>query len=86
MEVEATRAETHPRRILSLHFHAQIDGPELTSADVEKALNLSLAKYCSVTLSLDRSVTLFASFTLNGVPGDEWSVDRNSAIYESPTP
>lgn len=84
MEVEADRAETHPRRILSLHFHAQIDGTELTAAEIERALNLSLTKYCSVTLSLDRSVELFASFTLNGVPGQEWQVERNEAIYAAP--
>lgn len=85
MEIEATRAETHPRRILSLHFHVQIDGDEIATVDIEKALNLSLSKYCSVTLSLDRSVTIQASYTLNGVPGIEWVVERNLEIYSRPT-
>ncbi len=82
MEVEATRAETHPRRITSLHFHAQVEGPEMTPDMIEKALNLSLTKYCSVTLSLDRSVILRASYTCNGQPGVEWEVGRNAEIYQ----
>jgi putative redox protein len=81
MEVEATRAETHPRRVTSLHFHAQLDGPQLTADAVEKALTLSLTKYCSVSLSLDRSVKFKASYTVNGVPGQEWTVERNLEIY-----
>lgn len=81
MEIEATRAETHPRRILSLHFHVQVEGPDMTPDVIEKALNLSLTKYCSVTLSLDRSVVLRASYTCNGVPGQEWTVERNAEIY-----
>lgn len=82
MEVEANRAETHPRRIISLHFHAQVEGPEMTPDMIEKALNLSLTKYCSVTLSLDRSVVLRASYTCNGQPGVEWEVERNAEIYQ----
>ncbi len=81
MEVQATRAETHPRRLTSLHFHAQLDGQDLTPDSVEKALTLSLTKYCAVSLSLDRSVPFTASFTINGVPGAEWSVERNPSLY-----
>ncbi|MBK6765760.1 MAG: OsmC family protein [bacterium] len=81
MEVEATRAETHPRRLLSLHFHAQVEGPEMTPDAIEKAINLSLTKYCSVSLSLDRAVTFHASYTCNGVPGQEWQVERNMELY-----
>lgn len=81
MEVEALRAETHPRRIVSLHFHATFAG-ELTGDDITKAMNLSLTKYCSVSLSLDRSVEFKASYTCNGTPGPEWIVPRNLETYE----
>ncbi len=82
LEVEATRAETHPRRVTSLHFHAQIEGPNLPEDAVMKAMNLSLTKYCSVSLSLDRSIVFHASCTVNGVPHEAWTIERNAAIYE----
>lgn len=82
MELEATRAETHPRRLTSLHFHVQIEGPNLSEEAVMKAVNLSLTKYCSVSLSLDRSILFRASCTVNGVPHEEWTIERDAAIYE----
>ncbi|NUO18549.1 OsmC family protein [bacterium] len=81
LEVEAARAENHPRRLISLHFHAQVEGPALSSDAVSKALTLSLTKYCSVSLSLDRSITFKASCTVNGVPSEAWNIERNPDIY-----
>lgn len=80
MEVSVERAESHPKRILAIHFHATFAG-ELTGDDIVKALDLSLTKYCSVTLSLDRSVEIKASYTCNGTPGPEWIVPRNLETY-----
>lgn len=82
LELIATRAESHPRRLTSLHFHAQIDGPNLTEDAVIKAMNLSLTKYCSVSLSLDRSIDFHASCTINGLPHEAWTIERNAAIYD----
>lgn len=82
LEVEATRAETHPRRLTSIHFHALISGENLPADAVVKALTLSLSKYCSVSLSLDRSITFRASCTVNGVPLEAWNIERNEAIYD----
>lgn len=81
IEVEATRAELHPRRVTGLHFHIKADGQNLTTNDVEKAVNLSLTKYCGVSLSLDRSVKFKASCTVNGIPSQEWNIERNPEMY-----
>ncbi|MCB9367027.1 MAG: OsmC family protein [Calditrichaeota bacterium] len=81
MEVEATRAETYPKRILSLHFHAQVEGEDMTPDTIEKAFTLSLTKYCAVSLSLDRSVKFFCSYTCNGQPGREWEIERLPEHY-----
>jgi putative redox protein len=82
MEVEATRAESNPKILKSLCFHALVDGPGITFELMQRALELSLTKYCSVSLSLDRSVKFKARITLNGDRSETWEIPRNPAIFE----
>jgi putative redox protein len=82
LELEITRADSVPKIARMLHYHFHVDGPDLTFELVGRAIELSLTKYCSVALSLDRSVEFRGQITLNGEIGDAWEIERNAAIYE----
>jgi putative redox protein len=81
MEMDATRAESHPRRFTEVYYHAIIESSEATADFVRRALELSLTKYCSVALSLDRSVRLLVKFTLNGVEQETRQIARHPEVY-----
>jgi putative redox protein len=81
LTVEATRAEHAPRILRSLYFHVHLDGEDVPLESVRRAIELSLTKYCSVSLSLDRSVAFTARVTLNGHRSEEWSIPRDASIY-----
>lgn len=55
---------------------------EMEMEAVRRAVELSLTKYCSVSLSLDRSTRFFARITLNGTSGEPWEILRNFELYE----
>lgn len=59
VDVEGVRREEHPRRYESVHFRYQIAGAGLDSAKAERAVSLSVEKYCSVmhTLAADLAVS-----------------------------
>lgn len=52
VEVSGERREEHPRRYLSVHYRYQISGEGLDQDKAERAVTLSLEKYCSVLHSL----------------------------------
>jgi len=81
LELEGIRAETHPKIFREIHFHAIAEG-DVTPEQFKRAMELSLTKYCSVSLSLDRSIRFFAKFTLNGVEEPEWEIPRSDEFYE----
>lgn len=81
MQLDVSRAETTPRILRGICFHAIVDGADITVDLVRRALELSLTRYCSVSLSLDRSVTFFARITLNGVQGEKWEIPRDPSLY-----
>ena len=81
LDLEITRADSVPKIARALHYHFHVDGPDVTMDAVRRAIELSLTKYCSVALSLDRSVAFRAQITLNGETGDTWEIERNTAIY-----
>ncbi len=81
MEVDASRAETNPKILRGLCFHVKVDGPEITFEQVQRALDLSLTKYCSVSLSLDRSITFKARITLNGHRSETWEIARDETLF-----
>jgi putative redox protein len=82
LDLEITRADSVPKIARALHYHFHVDGPDLTFEAVGRAIELSLIKYCSAALSLDRSVAFQAQITLNGKTGTPWEIERNAAIYE----
>jgi len=82
LDLEATRAETQPRIVRALSFNAKVNGENISEDLVKRALELSLTKYCSVSLSLDRSVIFKARVTLNGVRGELFEIPRDAALYD----
>jgi putative redox protein len=54
LDVEAwgDRRDEHPRRYLALRFRFRVRGRGLEEANVRRAIDLSLEKYCSVLHSL----------------------------------
>jgi putative redox protein len=52
VEVEGERREEQPRRYVRLHCRYRLSGQDLDQAKAERAVSLSLEKYCSVMASL----------------------------------
>ncbi len=52
IEVTGVRREEEPRRYVELHYHFMVGGEGLAPEQAERAVSLSLEKYCSVTHSL----------------------------------
>jgi len=52
VEVEGTRRDEEPRRYTHITFRFRAAGPNLAWEQVERAVGLSLDKYCSVVHSL----------------------------------
>jgi putative redox protein len=82
IEIEALRRDPPPKIIRRLDYRLRINGSGLHEESVRRALELSLTKYCSVSLSLDRSVKFFAQITLNGSTGESWEVARFMEWFE----
>ena len=62
VRIEGTRAETEPRRFTRLRLGFELAGSGFTAAHVERALELSREKYCSVWHSLRQDIELETTF------------------------
>jgi len=56
IEVEGIRRDEHPKRYRSIALHFSMSGAALDRSKVERAVRLSLDKYCSVLHSLDPAI------------------------------
>ncbi|AOM82942.1 OsmC family protein [Salisediminibacterium beveridgei] len=65
-EVEAERAEEHPRKFTKIHIHYILEG-DVPEKKLARAIRLSKDEYCSVSHSLSAEIT--ASYSLNGKQG-----------------
>ncbi|MHC0036360.1 OsmC family protein [Pseudoneobacillus sp. C159] len=63
MEVEGERADEHPKRFTVIHIHYALEG-DLPEEKVVRAIELSKDKYCSVSHSLNATLTV--SYSING--------------------
>jgi putative redox protein len=65
-EVTAQRADEHPKTLTYVNIHYFLDG-DLDPDKARKAINLSLTKYCSVSIIVKRGgADLRYSLTVNG--------------------
>lgn len=70
VEVDAQRAtEEVPAVFTDMHVHYRLEG-EVDPDKVERAINLSLEKYCSVSHMLEATVDISYSFAVNGTEYD----------------
>jgi putative redox protein len=56
IDVTGTRRDQEPRRYTDLEFRFRVDGDGVDVAKVERAVALSIDKYCSVVASLDPDI------------------------------
>lgn len=66
VEVEGTRVETTPRRFSHILLSYHIDGEGIERVHAERALELSITKYCSVRDSLANDLAIEWTLVLNG--------------------
>lgn len=64
IRVESTRVTSTPRRLLSVTLHFTIAGQGIVQAKAERAVELSVEKYCSVRSSLARDIAVSWTVTL----------------------
>ena len=65
IDVDAESATEHPKVFTKIHLKYQFWGTNLKKENIEKAINLSQEKYCSVTAMLKQSVDISHSFEIN---------------------
>lgn len=68
MEVEAERADKHPKKVTKLHIHYALEG-DLPEDKVVRAIKLSKNTYCSVSHSLSAEISV--SYSINGNRGEQ---------------
>jgi putative redox protein len=61
--VDAERATEHPMVFTKIHVHYILEG-KLKKENVEKAIALSMDKYCSVTHMLNSTATITHSYEI----------------------
>lgn len=64
VQLSAERAETIPKVFTKLHLHFDVTGIDLSEKQVERAVQLSADKYCSVSLMLAAAVIVSHSFSV----------------------
>ena len=64
IRLNADVAEEHPQVFTAIHIEYVISGENISPADVERAIELSTTKYCSVSAMLRASVAITHSFTI----------------------
>jgi putative redox protein len=70
VEISAERATEIPKVFTKIHLHYRIKGRDLSAKQVERAINLSAEKYCSVTKMLEKTAQMTHDFELLGTPVD----------------
>ena len=70
VEVNAERATEAPKVFTSIHIHYILHG-DLKEEKVKQAIDLSMEKYCSVSIMLKKSVEITHSFEIRGVRWNE---------------
>ena len=64
VEIQAERADAIPAVFTKIHLHFVVEGHEVKESLVERAVNLSADKYCSVSIMLGKAVEITHSFAV----------------------
>jgi len=81
VDVMATRRAEFPRRVMTLELTFTVDGPKIEAAQAERAIALSIEKYCSVAASLAGDIELTTILVLNGKRGEPVTQPMFSATF-----
>jgi putative redox protein len=65
--IEAKRLDTVPKLFSDIHLHFIIEGSDISTKHVERAVSLSADKYCSVALMLNKSVNISHDFEIKAL-------------------
>lgn len=69
VEAIGERVDTIPRKFRHITLNFFIDGPAIDRVQAERAIDLSVNKYCSVKDSLDPDIPVVWNLSLNGQSG-----------------
>ncbi len=64
MNIKANVSDDHPQVFTDIHLEYVFYGEGIDPADVERAIELSLTKYCSLTAMLRKSVNITHSYRI----------------------
>jgi putative redox protein len=64
INIKAEQQEEHPQVFTKIHLEFMFYGNNIAEKDVERAIELSQTKYCSVTVMLQKSVEITHSFKI----------------------
>lgn len=64
MEIQAERAEEHPKVFTKIHLKYIFYGKDIKSKDVEHAIELSEMKYCSASAMLRHTAEITTSYEI----------------------
>jgi putative redox protein len=67
VEISATRVDSVPKLFSDIHLTFLIEGNDVNEKHVERAVNLSADKYCSVALMLNKSVNITHEYQINNL-------------------
>lgn len=70
MRVSGTERDEHPRIFTDIHLEYIVRGENINPEDVERAIDLSATKYCSVSAMLKPTVNITHSFRIEP-PADQ---------------
>jgi putative redox protein len=59
------RVDTIPRVFSKIHLHFEVTGFDVSEKHVERAVNLSAEKYCSVSIMLQQAMAVTHSFSVH---------------------
>jgi len=63
-EIEAERAEEHPKVFTRIHVHFKVTGRDLSAPRVERAIALSAETYCSASIMLGKTAEVSHDFEI----------------------
>ena len=61
-KISAERADEHPKVFTDIHIHFIVQGKDLDSKKVDKAIILSAEKYCSASIMLGKTANITHDF------------------------
>lgn len=64
VNLEAERSEEHPRVFTKVHIEYLLRGDNIKDKDVERAIQLSIDKYCSVAGMVSQTAEITTSFKI----------------------